>query len=62
MVGRIDASTLFNIKRLMLSAVVVFVLLGIYAAMMNMPVVTGCLNNECQLAKGGRLTPEAEPA
>ena len=53
--GNVDHPLVQQLKRGMLAVVVIFVLLGIYAALMNMPVVTGCLNNECQLQHGGRF-------
>jgi hypothetical protein len=39
------------IKKAMMSAAVVTVIAGIYSAVHNMPIVTGCLSAECQLEK-----------
>lgn len=40
---------LTGIRKLMFFVVALTVLVGIYSAIMNMPIVTGCLNAECQL-------------
>ncbi len=40
---------LTGVRKLMFVVVVLTVVVGIYSAIMNMPVITGCLNAECQL-------------
>jgi hypothetical protein len=35
----------------MMGAAIVTTVAGIYSAVFNMPIVTGCLNAECQLEK-----------
>lgn len=40
---------LISLRKLLFFAAVVTVVVGIYSAIMNMPIITGCLNAECQL-------------
>jgi len=40
---------LTGIRKLMFVVVVLTVVVGVYSAIMNMPIITGCLNAECQL-------------
>ena len=40
---------LTGLQKLMFTVALLTVVVGIYSAIMNMPIVTGCLNAECQL-------------